>query len=445
MWKVAFGLAIFLLALVTANALIRPGHAISAKSLGHDFLAFYTAGSFVRDGRANDLYDLQKVHEFQRDLRAREGMEQSEASFPFWNPPFYSLAFAPLAKMSFFSAVRVWWIIGIACFAGAMVLLCRVLVHDTDGDWRRWGLLPLLAACSMPFIQSITHAQNSGMSLLLLTLIVMAWRRVSGVHLDAPSTADETVHRDAPYAYLTGALAALMFYKPQLGAILACVIVLHLGRRALAGLLASGTVLLGANILLLPGTLTDYMHRLPLNMNVFQVDQAYLWQRHVTIKAFWRLLLQGTEAGQMHWPATILTAACAIFLAAALVGAVLRCRKSVDADGLIAATIAATPLLMPFYFDYDLLLLAIPAVLMLRKRILDEDAVPRRLVPMLVALYVAAYFTPAVSSVIRLNLTVPALAMLAVSLIRHAYYSVEISAMWIAQAEPLTVRRAQAA
>ncbi len=31
--------------------------------------------------------------------------------------------------------------------------------------------------------------------------------------------------------------------------------------------------------------------------------------------------------------------------------------------GLIAATVASTPLLMPFYFDYDQLLLAIPAVL----------------------------------------------------------------------------------
>ena len=32
-------------------------------------------------------------------------------------------------------------------------------------------------------------------------------------------------------------------------------------------------------------------------------------------------------------------------------------------DRLIAATICCAPLLMPFYFDYDLLLLAVPAVL----------------------------------------------------------------------------------
>ena len=37
---------------------------------------------------------------------------------------------------------------------------------------------------------------------------------------------------------------------------------------------------------------------------------------------------------------------------------------AVRRDRLIAAAIAATPLLMPFYFDYDQLLLAIPAVLL---------------------------------------------------------------------------------
>ena len=35
-------------------------------------------------------------------------------------------------------------------------------------------------------------------------------------------------------------------------------------------------------------------------------------------------------------------------------------RRRVGRDRLIAATIVATPLLMPFYFDYDLLLLSVP-------------------------------------------------------------------------------------
>src|SRR2546430_4183331 len=38
-------------------------------------------------------------------------------------------------------------------------------------------------------------------------------------------------------------------------------------------------------------------------------------------------------------------------------------RRTASPDRAIAATIAAMPLLMPFYFDYDLLLLAVPATL----------------------------------------------------------------------------------
>jgi hypothetical protein len=43
-------------------------------------------------------------------------------------------------------------------------------------------------------------------------------------------------------------------------------------------------------------------------------------------------------------------------------------------DRLIAATICCTPLLVPFYFDYDLLLLAVPAVLLAAERLAPAAA-----------------------------------------------------------------------
>ena len=73
----------------------------------------------------------------------------------------------------------------------------------------------------------------------------------------------------------------------------------------------------------------------------------------------------------------LLTIACGLAVGAGLVLAMLAARREDAADGcwtgesraircdrLIAATIVAMPLLMPFYFDYDLLLLAVPAVLL---------------------------------------------------------------------------------
>ena len=47
-------------------------------------------------------------------------------------------------------------------------------------------------------------------------------------------------------------------------------------------------------------------------------------------------------------------------------------------DRLIAGTVAATPVLMPFYFDYDLLLLAVPAALFAADRMRQTGPSPSR-------------------------------------------------------------------
>ena len=104
----------------------------------------------------------------------------------------------------------------------------------------------------------------------------------------------------------------------------------------------------------------------------------YLWERHVTFKAFWRLLFQGDSVGDPIAAVRFLSIVCSGLVGLYLLRAVIRFRlqggveESTGRDRVIAATIAATPLLMPFYFDYDQLLLAVPAVLlaadMLRQR-----------------------------------------------------------------------------
>ena len=95
-----------------------------------------------------------------------------------------------------------------------------------------------------------------------------------------------------------------------------------------------------------------------------QVEHAYLWDRHVTIKAFWRLLLQGTASGEARPLTTLLTDLTLAAVAVPLAWAATWARGDADRrDRLIGATVCAMPLLMPFYFDYDLLLLAVPLTL----------------------------------------------------------------------------------
>ena len=73
------------------------------------------------------------------------------------------------------------------------------------------------------------------------------------------------------------------------------------------------------------------------------------------------------------------------------------------------------PLLMPYYMEYDLLLLAVPAVLLAaelcRQGIRSES--DRWLVCAWVVLFLGVSVNPVVAGATRLNLTVPILAIVA--------------------------------
>src|SRR5215211_426637 len=83
---------------------------VSRKSAGHDFLAFYAAGTFVRTGRSHQLYDLPAIKTFEREVIAREGLELrgDDAFGPYWNPPLFAWVFAPLSRLSYSAAWLVW-------------------------------------------------------------------------------------------------------------------------------------------------------------------------------------------------------------------------------------------------------------------------------------------------------------------------------------------------
>ena len=338
------------------------------------------------------MYDLDVVRARERKVATESDLALGEAVGPWWNPPLYAWVFAPLSRLSFSHALIVWCGINGAAAIAAIRLLGR-LVPGCG------ALVAVLVLASYPFLQSLTHGQSSPTSLLLLTAIALAWRR--------------------GHDFATGALCALLFYKPQLAAVVSIILVLHRGARAAGGLLAVGGILLALTTMTMPGALSDYLHRLPPNLNVIQTESTYLWERHVTLKAFWRLLLQGRGPGETSLPVHLLTALTALPLAAALLAGAWRARHNARAaDSVIAGAVAAAPLLMPFYFDYDLLLLAVPAVL---------SALHSRHNRWLLAgwsgLYLWLFVNPYVAGFARINLAVPLLygvaGGLVVQLLRH--------------------------
>ena len=55
--------------------------------------------------------------------------------------------------------------------------------------------------------------------------------------------------------------------------------------------------------------------------------------RHVTLKAFWRLLLMGREVGEATWPVTLIAGGCAVAVVALVVAAIRRVRRAAGGQG----------------------------------------------------------------------------------------------------------------
>jgi hypothetical protein len=458
LWQGSGLLALLLLTMTVGNALIARDRAVTSSNSGHDFLAFYTAGTLARLGQFDLLYDLSAMREIQHTIARQNALELGSSFAPFWNPPAYAWLFAPLSKLSYGTALTIWRIVNVLCLACAIALLVTMLpaliarpprslrlagdplpVHFTR-DGRNWMIVPVLILLSMPFIQALSHGQNTCMSLLLLCLVVMAWRKQMPV--------------------IAGICCGMMFYKPQLVAVVAVMLVLSLGVRVCLGLgFVAGTMLLITGFSM-SGTMGDYLARLGANLHIMQIQSTYVWERHTTFKAFWRLLFEGRQAGDIGMVVSSLTLLCSGLMGIALLGARWRTRsvgiddcwtgetRAVARDRLITATITATPLLMPFYFDYDLLLLSVPAVLFASEMLSRPVGAAmthwqKLMAGAWIGLYLWLMLNPMIAAASGINVTVVLLGTVAgLSIARACNRGIRTAALPVPQVQRVTVKRA---
>jgi alpha-1,2-mannosyltransferase len=405
LWKAGGWVFMFVITFVVGNFFIPEDKAVTRRMLGHDFLAFYYAGTCVRTGHFEQLYDLNATKQFQAATGKAANLELGTSFGPFWNPPYAAWLFEPLAAYPYRTALLIWWTFGMACLATSIFILSQML----QGDWKTKALVPLFMLTTMPFFQAFSHGQNTFFSLLLLTLVVAYWRR--------------------GWSFAAGCVCGLLFYKPQLGAVVAVILVICQGRRALLGVTLVGFGLLLVNVLTLPGTLHIYFAQLPNNLHWMQEENHYLWERHVTFKGFWRLLIQGRAMGPTSPIVLALWGICQAALVSGLLAAVyatLRQPPSASrTDRLIAASIVSMPLLMPFYFDYDLLLISVGVVLYAVDRQRDwsleaEYEWEDRWLPRLwMTLYITLQFGTIMAGHTRVHPVVPLVTFAAVMLIRR--------------------------
>ena len=322
-----------------------------------DYLAHWTGGRMVLDGRAGELYDASA----QLDVQVGALGPTSGLSW-FVSPPFVALLYAPLALLPFTVSLLVWKLLSLALLLIALHLARPLAPACLQ---QRWRLVVLAVAAAEPTFSALANGQQTGLVLLLWVAgsrLLVARREVAG-----------------------GAVLALLLVKPQLVFLVPVVLLARGQRRALAGFTATALVLLGASALVDGGR------------------GLQVWSGLIASEAY-RHGVQVGQSGKMQGVGALLisvlppsaSGASEIvgFLAAAVVVVVLllrlrrRHREGWSVTTVWAAVAATTVVASPHLLDYDLLLL-LPAAL-----VLLGDRAQRRGRLALVALFLLSWTIP---------------------------------------------------
>lgn len=202
----------------------------SGDTLGGDYPVFHAVGRMVLDGHAGDLYDFHAVERYEQGLPF-----EGYLVYPY--PPFFAVAFAPLAALPYRASYAAFALLSIGALAAAVRLLSPVSRFVGEDPWRAFALALLF----YPALRSVLGGQNTALSLLLLA---GAWRMF-----------------DARRDFVAGLVLGLLGYKPQLLVPMAGIVLLAGRPRAAAGAVASVAVLYGGSTIVLgPAWIGQWIH-----------------------------------------------------------------------------------------------------------------------------------------------------------------------------------------
>lgn len=344
-----------------------------------DFQAYWLAGSRVNAGDAAHLYAAGGGPE--------AGTPQEMVPFEFKNLPIVSLAFAPLARLPYLAAKRVFWWIGLASIlASGLVLGLCVVPARFGGPLVRVGFAVGFLGAFAPAATALRHAQTTPLVALAVTLAAAAALAgrpvVSGALLGLGSLVKLPVLALAGLDALRGRARAVGAFAAVLAVAVAASFALFgapLQRQYVEGLaMHAGTVMPGHNNQSLAA----------LAARLFGPAPVYDWTPRPI----------GAGAGLL---ALALTAGLGILVGAGLLAARRAARESGDGDGAsvlmleVPAALAFGIVALPVAWDHYFLLLA-PALVMLAVGLDTRGLLARPLVaaPFGLAVFALALPTP---------------------------------------------------
>lgn len=154
--------AAFVFVIVTGD-----GSSTASGRVGGDYPAFYGAGSIVRDGHLDGLYDPDVQAAAQAGLL---GAEDGYLAFAY--APHVAAAYSPLAALDYRVSYVVHTFVMVAALIGALHLL-RPLIAVAD----RWFALVLVATVTFyPMFMALGGGQNTALTVLMFAAV---WRALA--------------------------------------------------------------------------------------------------------------------------------------------------------------------------------------------------------------------------------------------------------------------------
>jgi len=330
-----------LLILIAINALAFV-YSLLTQPPSIDFRAFYFAGETVR--RAPDsTYDLRyqlygEMNEF-KDMAEINGQVHY---LPFFHPPHELLLFAPLSKLPYAAALNVWRLFGLVCLVLSGLMLAKTVGADVVDTI-------LLSAAVYAVLMCLTVGQDSLLALLLVSGCFYLLKRNQHVWASA--------------------VLALALFKPQLPVVLALAM-LAIGRKRFFAWFAVFGFALAAVSMLYVG-----WHGIISIMAGTEIGAmgGYGVANMPTIRGL--LAFAGHDS---RWFALAI-------LAAAILAMFPVWQRSRSLEFAVASSICLGSALVIYIYPYDLVLLAIPLLIVLDALKRDES-VTRILTPVVAAI-----------------------------------------------------------
>lgn len=315
---------LFLVAYVVLGAvwvgLAQHGLDSRGKPLGTDFITFWSASHLALQGQPTAAYDPEAI--FQAHQR---GVPGTEGHYLWHYPPTFFLVILPAALLPYFPAWALFFSISLA---GWMAVMIRVVPGAT------------LAALAWPgTFLNLWQGQNG---LLTAALLALGLHRLGqGRKLSA------------------GVCLGLLAIKPHLALLVPLALaVAREGRAFLAAAVTALGFLLVSVLALGPETLTAFLADLPRAQAL--VDSGALpWIKMPSLLVFIRLLGGGADLATLIQAAGVISAVAAVTW--------IWSRPATDPDTRAAVLASATPLALPYLFDYDLGLAAVAAAFLVRR------------------------------------------------------------------------------